>query len=442
MGFPASKDNGETLYRWMEDLFPINRSLTGNGNRETLKYLQTLLPKLEIHEIKSGTRVGDWVVPDEWNPQQAYIEDAAGNKIVDFASHNLHLMGYSTSIDRLVSKSELDEHIYSIPHEPTAVPYVTSYYRKDWGFCLSENSRKKIGDGPFKVLIDASMESGSMSYADIVIRGNSSEEFLFSTYFCHPSMANNELSGPAIAVALARWVEQIPNRRYTYRFVFVPETIGSIAYIARHGSHLKRKVRAAWQLTCLGDDQALSFLPSKEGDKLSDRISRVVLKMQQQQFVEYSFLERGSDERQYCWPSIELPMCSIMRSKYQTYSEYHTSLDDMNFVTPMGLSTSFSILRDCIKLLELNDVFKSTTIGEPNLGSRGLYELTNKWQKQPGVPNLLNLLMYSDGKSDLVKIMQLTNIGVDEIIDLVETSLKQVLLAKRKPKMWRFVRGR
>lgn len=442
MRFPALDDNGETLFGWMEYLFPINRSLTGNGNRETLKFLQTLLPKLEIHEVKSGTKVGDWVVPDEWNPKQAYIENTDGNRIADFASLNLHLMGYSAPVDRWVSKSELEEHIYSIPHEPTAVPYVTSYYRRDWGFCLSENSRKEIGDGPFKVFIDASIESGSMSYADIVIKGNSSEEVLFSTYFCHPSMANNELSGPAIAVALARWVEQIPNRHYTYRFVFVPETIGSIAYIAKHGAYLNRKVRAAWQLTCLGDDQSLSFLPSKSGNTLSDRVSRVILKMQKQQFVEYSFLERGSDERQYCWPSIELPMCSIMRSKYQTYAEYHTSLDDMNFVTPMGLSTSFSILRDCIKLLELNDVFESTTIGEPNLGSRGLYELTNKWQKQPGVPNLLNLLMYSDGKSDLVEIMHLTNIGVDEIIDLVDISIKHGLLAKRKPKMGRFIQGK
>ena len=200
MRFPASDDNGETLFGWMEYLFPINRSLTGNGNRETLKFLQTLLPKLEIHEVKSGTKVGDWVVPDEWNPKQAYIKDSDGNIIVDFASLNLHLMGYSTPVDRWVSKSELEEHIYSIPHEPTAVPYVTSYYRRDWGFCLSENSRKEIGDGPFKVFIDASIESGSMSYADIVIKGNSSEEVLFSTYFCHPSMANNELSGPAIAV--------------------------------------------------------------------------------------------------------------------------------------------------------------------------------------------------------------------------------------------------
>ena len=438
MNTQIEQDLGAQMYGWMKDLFSFNRSLTGEGNRLTLKYIKELVPELVISEIKSGTKVGDWVVPNEWNPRQAFIEDSHGNRVVDFNNSNLHLMGYSTSIDKWVSLAELNDHLFSIPDKPTAIPYVTSYYQENWGFCISENLRQSLSEGPFRVFIDASLAPGSLTYADLIIKGKSRKEVLFSTYMCHPSMANNELSGPVVAAALARWVSAIPNRKYTYRFVFAPETIGAISYLAKHRRRLSRKVIAGWQLTCLGDNKKLSFLPSRQNNSYADRISRIVLNSQDLEFQEYSFLDRGSDERQYCWPNVDLPMCSIMRSKYHTYPEYHTSLDNLDFVSVEGLSTSFSLLRDCIRILENNSVWRSTTVGEPNLGKRGLYELVNKWQKQSRTPALLNFLTFADGKNDLVEIMRFTGLDVDQMLQMLKISKSNNLISKvRSNGNWR-----
>ena len=423
-------DSAADLYRWATDLFPIARSITGEGTRQTLNYVKNLLPDLKIHEIKSGKTVLDWTIPKEWNIKTAYIKDQSGNKVVDFAENNLHVVGYSKPVDIVLSRDELEQHLYSLPLKPNWVPYVTSYYKESWGFCLSEEQRCNLGNGPFHVYIDATIQSGSMSYADLVIKGSSKKEILFTTYVCHPSMANNELSGPIVAIALARWIASQPNRKYTYRFVFAPETIGAITYIAQKRRRLKRRTYAAWVLTCMGDDRTYSYLPPRIQGSPVDIISRKVLKDLKLSFEEYSFLDRGSDERQYSWPGVDLPIASIMRSKYHTYPEYHTSADDLDFISESGLDGSLTVMKNCISYLENNLTPKSTTYGEPNLGKRDLYPLINKVNQRAATPDLLNFLIYSDGHSNLWEISESIGLTFDETL-LLYKSAELHGLAKR-----------
>ena len=353
------------MHSWMHDLFPICRSITGDGNRETLAYLKDRFPELVLHEIPTGARVFDWEIPPEWRIREAYIEDSEGHRLIDFSNCNLHVVGYSDPVDRTMSREELEGHLHSLPDQPSAIPYVTSYYRRQWGFCVTQQQRESLGQGPFRVRIDSELFDGSLTYADAVLPGSTSEEVLFSTYICHPSMANNELSGPVVTLALARWLAQVPDRRYTYRFVFVPETIGAIAYISEHLHHLQEHVRAGWVVTCVGDERCYSYLPSRRGDGLSDRVSLQVLRERVGDFRQYSFLDRGSDERQYCSPGVDLPVCSVMRSKYEEYPEYHTSLDDLDVVTPEGLAGSAALLQDCIRVLEANRRYVACLPGCP-----------------------------------------------------------------------------
>jgi aminopeptidase-like protein len=413
-------DTGSDLHRWATELFPICRSLTGQGVRETLHYVQELLPALEIHEVPSGTRALDWTVPDEWNIRDAYIADVAGNRLIDFQASNLHVVGYSEPIDALMARDELEPHLHSLTEQPDAIPYVTSYYRRSWGFCLTERQREHLSAGPFRVVIDSTLESGSLTYADAVIPGETCEEVLLSTYVCHPSMANNELSGPVVTVALGRWLESLPRRRYTYRLVFAPETIGAIVYLARHIEHLRAHVRAGWVVTCIGDDRAYSYVPSRLGGTLPDRISRYVLDTSVPNWAEYSFLDRGSDERQWCSPGADLPVCSVMRSKYGTYPEYHTSLDGLRVVTPTGLQGGFDVLRRCIELIEANRRWRARQPGEPHLGPRGLYPTTSYKGSALDTRVMMNILAYCDGDHDVVDLALRTGAPAPTVVELLE----------------------
>ena len=415
----TTSDTGADMHQWATDLFPICRSLTGDGVRSTLGYLQQLLPSLKIFEIPSGTRAFDWEVPREWMIRDAYIADVEGNRLVDFKTNNLHVVGYSMPVDAVLSKGELDEHLYSLPNLPNAIPYVTSYYRETWGFCITHDQRSKLGDGPFHVFIDSEHKVGSLTYGELIIPGNSSDEILLSTYICHPSMANNELSGPVVTTALTRWILGLENRHYTYRVVMVPETIGSVVYLSLHLRHLQEHLRAGWVLTCIGDDRSYSYLPSPSGATFADRVSKKVMSRSNHRFDEYSFLDRGSDERQYCSPGVDLPVVSLMRSKYGTYSEYHTSLDDLSLVTPSGLQGGLDMMKAVIEELEGIPRWISKVLGEPQMGKRGLYPTTSTSTSAHEVYDMMNVLAFCDGThgtEELASICGISESQTDEIV--------------------------
>lgn len=415
-------DTGEVLHHWATELFPICRSITGDGLRLSLQYISSLIPGFEIHEIPSGTKAFDWVVPDEWNIKEAYIEDAFGKRVVDFKDNSLHVVSYSTSVDLTLTRDELEPYLHTHPYSESAIPYVTSYYSPRWGFCLSQNQKKLLGEGPFHVVIDSSHTKGSLSYGDVVIKGESEEEILFSTYLCHPSMANNELSGPVVAAALARSILQMERRHYTYRFVFIPETIGSIAYLSKHLGHLKNTVRAGWVITCIGDDRSYSYLPSRSGNTLADRVSKQMIALSGNHFDVYTYLDRGSDERQYCSPQVDLPVASLMRSKYGTYPEYHSSLDDLNLVTPTGLDGGLQMMKSVVNILEKEKRWSSSFACEAQLGKRGLYPSLSTAESAKEVAGLVNVLAYCDGtmsEREIAELCLLSEVQVHELIGVL-----------------------
>jgi aminopeptidase-like protein len=420
---------GQEMYGWATEMFPFCRSLTGEGVRQTLSYLKALVPELDVKSIASGTQVFDWTVPKEWQVNNAYIANSAGQKIVDFNVSNLHLVGYSTPVNTVLCLDELNKYLYSLPELPDAIPYVTSYYQERWGFCLTHNQRTQLKPDDYKVVIDAALFDGVLNYADIVIKGESTQEVLISTYICHPSLANNELSGPVVTIALIKKIKALAHRKYTYRFVFVPETIGSIVYLSRHLESLKKNVVAGFVVSCVGDDRAYSYVASREGDTLADKVALHALTHTVDSFCHYDYLKRGSDERQYCAPGIDLPVCSIMRTRYGDYPEYHTSLDNLDLISAKGLEGGLNVIYQALTLLEHNEKLQVTVLGEPQLGKRGLYPtLSSAGEDYTGIATLTNLIAYSDGKRDLIEIADKINVSAFELIPVVKKLKAEGLL--------------
>ncbi|MCC8154757.1 MAG: DUF4910 domain-containing protein [Tannerellaceae bacterium] len=411
-------------------LYPICRSITGKGVRDTLHMLKEEYQELQLCEIPSGTKVFDWTVPKEWNIKDAYIENDDGSKIVDFQQNNLHVVGYSLSMNVYLTWEELQPYLYSLPEQPDAIPYVTSYYKERSGFCITENQRREMSKikGKFHCVVDSTLEDGVLNYGEIILPGETDKEILLSTYICHPSMVNNELSGPVVTIELAKWLKSLENRHYTYRILFIPETIGSIAYLSLHKDELKDKMVAGFVLSCVGDERTYSYVESRYGDTLTDKVIQNVLKFHYPDYKKYSFLQRGSDERQYNAPGIDLPVCSICRSKYGEYPEYHTSLDNFDLVTENGLQGTLSLMKKIILALEHNRKYKITCFCEPQLGKRGLYPTVSRKGSSNSVRALTNFIAYADGRNDLIDISNMIAEPIDDLIPIVKNLMKAGLI--------------
>ena len=410
---------GQEMYEFAGRLFPIGRSLTGEGVRESLAMIKEQVPELEIMSVPSGSQVFDWTVPKEWEIKAAYIEDEQGNRIVDYAVNNLHIMGYSTAVDEWVTLEELLKYIKVEESQPDVIPYVTSYYSPRFAFCMSKNQRDSLKPGKYHMVIDSRHFDGVLNYGEILLPGASKKEVLLSTYICHPSMANNEVSGPVLTTFLAKWLKTL-DRRLSYRIVFVPETIGSIAYLSRNLDVMKERTIAGFVLTCVGDDRAYSYLETRKGDTLTDKVMRNVLGFAHPEYKTYSFLERGSDERQYNAPGVDLPVCDFCRSKYTEYPEYHTSADDMTVISPEGFAGAFDVMTQVIQALEYNRYYRVTCLCEPQLGKRGLYPTESRKGIYEEVKKLTNLIAYADGTEDLIDISTRIGVPVEELIPNVE----------------------
>ena len=421
---------GQKIHSFANELWAFNRSITGEGIRETLSCIKRHFQNFNTRSVSSGTKVFDWTVPDEWHVSEAYIITPSGKKICDFSINNLHLVGYSIPFRGRMKLEELQKHLYSLPEQPNAIPYITSYYEERWGFCLTQEQRNVLADGEYVVVIDSKLFAGQLNYGELILPGESDQEIFLSTYICHPSMANNELSGPAVATYLAKWLSELKARRYTYRFIFIPETIGSITYLSKNYIHLKKKVFAGFNISCVGDERSYSYLPSRNGNTISDKVAKHVLKWIDPNYKSWTWLDRGSDERQYCAPGIDLPIASILRTKYGQYPEYHTSLDNLdNVVTPKGLDGGYSALRKALEIIEKNKIYKINILCEPQLGKRGLYPTLSGKKLGKEVETMMNLLSFCDGGHSLLEIAEKINVPAWDLYELVEKLILHDLIS-------------
>ena len=434
-------NEGDKMYALAKQLFPICRSITGNGVRETLNIIRKEIPELKIHEVPSGTKVFDWIVPKEWNIKDAWIKDSNGKKIIDFAQSNLHVMGYSIPVSKTVSKEELLSLLYTEPFQPDVIPYITSYYKERFGFCCSENQKKEIidtyaVDDKFDIYIDSSLKDGALTYGEIYLpadcsthqKNKKNSEIFFSTYICHPSLANNELSGPVLTTALVQYIKKLQKRKYSYRIIFIPETIGSITYLSKHYKTMQKNIVAGFNLTCVGDDRTYSYLQSAYGNTLADKVLKNVLHFHYPEYKTYPHLQSGSDERRYNAPGIDLPVVCFSRSLYGMYPEYHTSADNLSLISPSGLQGSFNVMTKCINALEHNKKYKITCLCEPQLGKRGLYPTVSRKGQYDEVFKLVNFIQYCNGHNDLIDISNIIGVPVDELLENIDILIKENLL--------------
>jgi len=419
---------GDALYAFVERLFPINRSITGPGLRQTLAIIGERIP-LEITEIPSGTPVLDWTVPREWTLRDAFIADAAGRRIVDVRASNLHVMGYSTPVDATMRLDELRPHLHSIPEHPTWIPYRTSYYAEAWGFCLADEVLQRMDAGPYRVRIDSTLAAGSLTYGECILPGATDDEVILSAHVCHPSLANDNLSSIAIATFMASELAQ-REHRYTYRILFAPGTIGAIAWLAQHESALGR-IRHGLTLACLGDRGPMTYKRTRRGDTVIDRAAAHVLTRRAPDAGVIDFVPYGSDERQFNSPGFDLPVGALSRTPYRQYSEYHTSADDLDFVSADALEDSLGALRQIVDVLERDRTYTNLAPkGEPQLGRRGLYPVTDGPELARRQLTMLWVLNQSDGAHSLLDVAERSGMTFEELADASAALEAHDLLAR------------
>jgi len=415
------------LHGLVRELFPINRSLTGAGVRETLAILARHV-QLELREVPSGTAVLDWQVPLEWNIRSATIRALDGRCLVNFADHNLHVVGYSKPIHKEVSRAELAEHVHTLPDQPELIPYRTGYFADDWGFCMPDNLWQTMQDEAYRIDIDSDLSPGSLTYGELFLAGELSDEVLITAHICHPSLANDNLSGIAVAVALAMRQARLP-RRLGYRFLFIPATIGAITWLARNESELG-KIRHGLVLTCIGDTGPFHFKQSRSGAPIDNAVAHI-LRHSGHPYEIVPFNPYGYDERQFCSPAFDLPMGCFMRSVHGTFPQYHTSADNPGFVKPQALNQSYEVVASLLDLLDANWMYARTDgRGEPQLGRRGLYRAIAGQKEAGGASqmDLLWLLNLADGKHNLLEMAERAGIPFGRLQKAVRLALDADLI--------------
>jgi aminopeptidase-like protein len=405
---------GAQMHRLISKLYPICRSITGNGVRKTLRILQQYIP-LTIHEVPTGTKVFDWKIPKEWNIRDAYVKDDRGNRVIDFQSSNLHVLNYSIPIHQRLSLAELKEHLFSLPEYPDWIPHRTSYYEENWGFCLSHHSLQKLEDREYEVCIDSSLEDGHLTYGEYYLPGETEDEMLFSCHICHPSLCNDNLSGIALATFLANYLS-VSSRRYSLRFIFIPATIGSITWLCLNEHQIDR-IEHGFVIAGVGDAGNMTYKKSRRGDTEIDRIVAYVLGCSGKEYAIEEFSPYGYDERQYCSPGFDLPVGCLSRTPFGKYPEYHTSADNLEFVKPNCLAESFKTYLNIIEIIEKNRKYLNTNPKcEPQLGERGLYRTFGGRQSvQLNQMAILWILNLSDGEHSLLDIANKSGIDFNSI---------------------------
>lgn len=418
---------GEEMYRLATRLYPICRSITGDGVRETLRILREIVP-LEIVEVPSGTAVLDWAVPPEWNIRAAWIANDRGERIVDMQRSNLHVVSYSTPVRARMSLAELRPHLHTLPGQPDLIPYRTSYYQEAWGFCLSQRQLDALPEGEYEVCVDSTLGAGHLTYGEVVLPGETEDEVLLSAHVCHPSLADDNLSSMVVAAFLARHFATVP-RRFTLRFLFAPGTIGAITWLARNGE-VATRVRHGLTLACLGDRQPFTYKRTVAGDREIDRVVESALASSGQAHTSIDYVPYGYDERQYNAPGFRLPVGSLMRGRHGEFAEYHTSADDLAFISARSLAQSMSVMLSVLELLNANRRYRNLApYGEPQLGRRGLYHALGGGEMPDLEHAMLWVLSLSDGEHALLDIAQRAKLPFATIQSAAELLVTHQLLA-------------
>ena len=427
--------NKKELQSYFKKLFPICRSITGNGFKESLKIIGKIVD-LKIFKFKTGAKVLDWTIPKEWNISDAYIITPGGKKIADFKKHNLHVVNYSHPIQKNIDLEELKKKLHTLPTMPTAIPYITSYYKKDWGFCLSHNDFKKLKRGKYKVLINSTLKNGELIYSDTLIPGKTKKEILISTYLCHPQMANHELSGPLVWSMLYRILKNTGPHEYTYRFLICPENIGAAAFLHKNKKNIKN-IKAGFVINCVGHGNEINYKKSRQGNTLSDRAALNVIKNSKYKFYIEDFEPLGSDERQFCSPGFNMPIGLIMRKRYDGFKEYHTSLDNEDILSYRTITESIKIYLDTIKTIENNFIpLGRVQYGVPQLSKSKipLYRSTSNWKVkklEDRIRIMLQILNLADGKLDMIDIANKKKFKLIDYLDLINDLIKSGYIKKK-----------